>query len=80
MDIDIHGLELEEAIDEISYILRGCDMRGIQEVSIIHGYHHGQVLKNYIRSEGFLKEMEREGFILSRERQNNLGITVFRLG
>ena len=80
MDIDIHGLELEEAIDEISYVLRECKVKDIQEVSVIHGYRHGQVLKNYIRSEGFIKEMEREGFILRRERQNDLGITVFRLG
>ena len=79
MQIDIHGFELNEAIDEISYTLNACKIEGIKEISIIHGYHHGQVLKNYIRSEGFLNEMKREGYELRRKREDNPGITNFDL-
>ena len=79
MDIDIHGFELNEAIDEISYILNACKIEGITEISIVHGYHHGQVLKNYIRSEGFLREMKREGYELRRKSVNNPGTTNFDL-
>ena len=79
MEIDIHGFELIEAIDEISYTLNICKIEGVKEISIIHGYHHGQVLKNYIRSEGFLREMKREGYELRRKCVNNPGVTNFNL-
>ena len=79
MEINIHGLELIEALDEISYTLSFCKIEGITEISIIHGCHHGQVLKNYIRSEGFLKEMKGEGYELRRKCEDNPGITNFDL-
>ena len=79
MEIDLHGFELREAIDEISYCLDVCQAKGIQDISIIHGYHGKQVLKDYIESEGFLKEMAREGFKLNRKSSSNPGISHFSL-
>ncbi|MEJ2280121.1 MAG: Smr/MutS family protein [Candidatus Lokiarchaeota archaeon] len=63
MEIDIHGLRLWEAIDEILYFLEECKANDIKEISIIHGYHHGNILKDYIRSEGFIIEIAKNGFI-----------------
>jgi len=77
MEIRIRGLELWEALEEISYRLEECQIKGIQEISIIHGYRKGQVLKNYIQSEGFLKEMKREGFRLKRIESSNPGVSNF---
>lgn len=77
MEVDIHGFELWEAIEEIIYYLEECKVREIQEISIIHGYHSGQVLKNYIQSEGFLKEIAREGFRLKMKESSNIGVSCF---
>jgi dsDNA-specific endonuclease/ATPase MutS2 len=77
MEIDIHGLHLWEAIDEIIYFLEECRLNGIQEISIVHGYHHGKILKDYIRSDGFIKEMRREGFSLKKIKSSNEGVTRF---
>ncbi len=79
MEINLHGFELREALDEISYCLEVCKAKGIQEISIIHGYHGKHVLKNYIESDGFLKEMDREGFKLSRKSSSNPGISNFSI-
>jgi hypothetical protein len=70
MDIDIPGFELWEAIEEILFKLEECRIKGIQEILIIHGYQHGQRLKSYIQSEGFIKEMAREGFIYLQKSNN----------
>ena len=77
MEIDLHGLELLEALDEIAYKLEECQMKGIREITLIHGFHKGQVLKNYIRSEGFLKEMAKEGFKLKKNINPNSGTSRF---
>ncbi|TXT58939.1 MAG: hypothetical protein BAJALOKI2v1_280030 [Promethearchaeota archaeon] len=77
MEIDIHGMRLWEAIDEIIYYLEECRVNGIKEILIIHGYRHGKVLKDYIRSEGFIREMKRAGFVLEKKRTRNQGKTRF---
>jgi len=77
MEVDIHGFELWGAIEEIIYCLEECKVRGIQEISIIHGYHSGKVLKKYIQSEGFLKEIAREGFRLKMKESSNIGVSCF---
>ena len=64
--IDLHGLELWEAIEEIVDKIEECQTKGIREITLIHGFHKGQVLKNFIQSEGFLKEMAKEGFKLKK--------------
>ncbi len=77
MEKNLHGLELWEAIEEILYKLGECQMKGIREITLIHGFHKGQVLKNYIQSEGFLKEMGKEGFKLMRKGNTNRGASSF---
>jgi len=79
MDLDLHGYELWEALEEILYKLEECRVMGIREISIIHGYHGRKVLKRYIQSEGFLKEMAREGFQLERKTSPNPGVSCFLL-
>ncbi len=79
MEIDVHGMYLEEAIEEIIYCLDECNLKGINRISIIHGHKHGSVIKSYIQSEGFLKEIEREGYILKQEESSNPGISIFQV-
>ena len=41
MEIDLHGFELWEALEEIVCCLEECRVKGISEISIIHGYYGG---------------------------------------
>lgn len=77
MEIDIHGLHLWEAVDEIIYCLEECKVKNINEIKIIHGYHHGKVLKDYIQSEGFIREIKKAWFNLKRKISQNQGDTHF---
>jgi len=77
MEIDLHGLELLEVPEEIVYKLEECQIKGIREITLIHGFHRGHVLKNYIQSEGFIKEMAKEGFKLKKKDNPNLGASSF---
>ena len=77
MEINLHGFELWEAIEEILYKLEECQVNDIHEITLIHGYHKGQVLKNYVKSEGFLKEMSKEGFELKKIGSPNSGVSSF---
>ncbi len=79
MEIDVHGMFLEDAIEEIIYCLRECKLNGIRRISIIHGYKHGKIIKKYLRSKGFVKEIQREGFNLKQEISTNPGITNFHI-
>jgi NDP-sugar pyrophosphorylase family protein len=79
MEIDVHGLHLWESIDEILYYLEECRTNGIHEIIIIHGYRHGNILKEYIRSEGFIIEMEKAGYNLEMKPPRREGITQFEL-
>ena len=77
MEIRIRGLDLFEALEENSYRLEECQIKGKPEISIINGNRKGQVLKNYIQSWVFLKEMKREGFRLKRIESSNPGVSSF---
>ncbi len=77
MEIDLHGLELWEALEEIVYKLEECQTKSIREITLIHGFHRGKVLKNYIQSEGFLKEIVKEGFKLKKKNNPNSGASSF---
>jgi len=77
LDINIHGHELWGAIDEILSVLEECKINHDMEIKIIHGYKHGQVLKNYFRSNKFLVEMAREGFRLKLKDISNPAISSF---
>ncbi len=78
MEINLHGFELWDAIEEVIYKLEDCKIKGVQEISI-HGYKSGHILKNYFQSEEFLIEMAREGFKLKRKQSSNQGVSVFEI-
>lgn len=48
--LDLHGKTLEEAKAELVYCLNSLDIF-FKGVLIIHGYHMGQVLKNFVRND-----------------------------
>lgn len=48
--LDLHGETLEEARADLIYTLNSLDIF-YKGVLIVHGYHKGQVLKNYIRDK-----------------------------
>ena len=77
LEINIHGQELWGAIDEVLGVLGECKINGDGEIDIIHGYKHGQVLKNYFRSNKFLVEMAREGFRLKMKDISDPAISSF---
>ena len=79
MELDLHGMKLWEAMEEIGYRLEECKVKGARQITLIHGHHGKAVLKDYIRSKGFLKEMKREGHSLKRLKSSNPGVSIFEL-
>lgn len=77
MEIDIHGQELSEAVIEVLYGLKECDTHSDSRIDIIHGYHAGTVLKNYLRSPKFIKDAAKDGFVLTSLKNANPGITSY---
>ena len=77
LEINVHGHELWGAIDEVLSALEECKIKGEKEIKIIHGYKHGQVLKNYFSSNKFLVEMAREGFRLKMRNISDPAISSF---
>lgn len=77
LEINVHGHELWGAIDEVLTALEECKINGYGVINIIHGYKHGQVLKNYLRSNKFLAEMAREGFRLKMKDISDPAISSF---
>lgn len=49
-NIDVHGLTKEEARAELIYMIELLDL-DIKGLVVTHGYHHGKVLKEFIRKE-----------------------------
>lgn len=49
-NLDLHGLTLEEARASLIHLLGTIDSH-YQGILIVHGYHKGRVLKDYIRDE-----------------------------
>jgi DNA-nicking Smr family endonuclease len=79
LEINVHGHELWGAIDEVLSALEECKIKGEREINIIHGYKHGQVLKNYFRSNKFVAEMAREGFQLKIKDISDPAISSFAI-
>lgn len=50
LTIDLHGYEVSEARRYLNTLLYTINV-DIKEVIIIHGYHNGKALMNFIRSE-----------------------------
>lgn len=71
LSVDIHGMRCEEAKERLLWLL-GHQCKGINEVTVIHGYHSGRVLQDMVRK---LKHPRIERKLLSM----NQGETVLVL-
>ncbi len=79
MELDLHGYTKDEAFIEVIYSIKECLGSGETEISIIHGYHTGTILKNYFNSIQFIKDIKKAGFSLKKGGHPNLGQTTFRI-
>jgi len=61
MKLNVHNLFLKDALDEIMVKLDECRELGDTTLEIIHGYKHGTTIKDYISSDGFIKDVARNG-------------------
>ena len=50
LEIDLHGMNKEEALSAIERALRGCSS-STYRIRLIHGYHGGVSLRNMIYDE-----------------------------
>lgn len=78
-ELNLHGFELTDAIIEIHFAIQECINEGDKIIELIHGYHSGSVLKNYIQSKKFIDHFQKEGFKLKRIKASNQGTTRFQI-
>jgi len=50
MIVDIHGMHAREARFRLDMLIDNAP-KEVKEIIVIHGYSHGQVLKNMVRNE-----------------------------
>jgi len=50
IEVDIHGMTADDAKRQLEFLLSRAD-KNVKEVVVIHGYSHGQVLKNMVRTQ-----------------------------
>lgn len=79
MILDVHNLSLEEAIEEILYKFDECKECRDHSLQIIHGYKHGTVIKDYIRSSSFILEMAKNGNEVIESSFSQDGVTILKL-
>ena len=76
-EVDLHGLYVKEAILKVKETLIEYYELGCDEITLIHGYRHGHALKDYFRSDDFIREMENFGFRINLVQITDLGTTGF---
>lgn len=79
MELNVHNLFLRDAIDEIMIKFDECEEIGDNILAIIHGHKHGTRIRDYIRSEGFLNEVNRKGHKITNKSFSDKGVTIFQL-
>ena len=79
MILDVHSLYLKDAIDEILYKFDECKECGDDTLQIIHGHKHGTMIKDYVRSSGFISEMAKNGNEVIESSFSKEGVTIFKL-
>ena len=80
MVLNLHGFTLQDAIEEVLWKIEEFILKDIDCLSLIHGYRHGQVLKNYFRSQEFLRVAAQYGYQLRLIlNKRNEGITTLKL-
>lgn len=79
MELDVHNHSIEEAIEAILYKFDECKECRDNSLQIIHGHKHGTVIKDYIRSSGFILEVAKMGNQIIEKNFSNEGVTIFKL-
>ena len=79
MILDVHNLSLNEAIDEILYKFDECKECGENTLQIIHGHKHGTIIRDYVRSSGFIVEMAKNGYEFVKKSFSQEGVSIFKL-
>ena len=79
MKLNVHGLFLYDAIEEIMIKFDECIEVGDFSLEIIHGHKHGTIIKDYIRSNEFLKKATRNGYEIVNKNFSDNGVTIFTL-
>jgi hypothetical protein len=77
--LDVHKLFLKDAIDEILIKFDECVELGDNTLEIVHGHKHGTVIRDNIRKDGFLKEVNRNGYTIVGKNFSDKGATIFKL-
>ncbi len=77
MEIDLHGMELQEAMLEISYALKECETQEDHYLTIVHGYRGSGILKSYFSSRRFRRDVKRDGYKLEYVKDKNPGSSKF---
>jgi len=78
MELNVHKLTVEEAIEEIMFKFEECVEIGENTLKIIHGHKHGTRIKDSIRSNGFLKEVARNGYKIVSKNYSDAGVTILQ--
>ena len=76
---DVHNLYLRDAIDEILIKFDECVELGDNSLEIVHGHKHGTAIRDYIRTDVFLKEATRNGHTIVAKNFSDKGATIFQL-
>ena len=78
VEINLHELVLDDAIDTILDKVEELYALGAAQVVLVHGHHHGQLIKQWIWSPALETAMKKLGITLtSREyAPKNPGATV----
>ena len=50
LEVDIHGMTSSDAKRQLEHLLSRAD-KSTKEILVIHGYSHGQVLKEMVRTQ-----------------------------
>lgn len=77
MELDLHGMAVDEAIIEVDKYLDDAFLSGLHEVSIIHGKGTGTLRKgiqDYLRTHPHV-----ESFRLGKYGEGEIGVTVVTL-
>ncbi len=78
MELNVHKLTVEEAIEEIIFKFEECVEVGDSALKIIHGHKHGTRIRDRIRSNGFLKKTSRIGYKIVSKNYSDDGVTIYK--
>ncbi len=79
MELNVHKLFVKDAVEEIMIKFEECVETGDNTLKIIHGHKHGTRIKDYIRSNGFIKEVAQNGYEIISKNFSDEGVSIFQL-